>query len=291
MSNKESSLTAPADRDRKNRWRPEIGVESLNTTEANEAMKELNVTSFTEKFPRVDRTYADPPISLQNFGLISFIPASGAKPNENGVFGFAKLRGNYQTQIEAAQRAEFLVRNVDSYHKIFHTYVGRPFPITCSSDYSENTDEIDIRKEMANTISKDIRKKKMEEQGTVKDMKEREKALLEESKREDIDPYEHYITQRVKKAQLSWTYLEHIKKLEEVKKSIVSAHNEIITLEKENPKYKDTYYQKYLDARKDAGIKDTKETKNSFLKFMVEDAELPGLELVANKFFDEKDLE
>ena len=144
---------------------------------------------------------------------------------------------------------------------------------------------------MANTISKDIRKKKQEEQNTVKDMQEREKALIEESKREEVDPYEHYITQRVKKAQLSWTYLEHIKKLEEVKKSIAKAHNEIITLEKESPEFKDSYYQKYLDARKDAGIKDNKDTKNSFLRFMVEDAELPGLNLVPNEFFDLSELE
>ena len=291
MNNNESSLTAPADRDRENKWRPQMGQESLTNTEAQHAMNELNETSFTDKFPRVDRTYADPPLTLQNIGLISFVPASGAKPNENGVFGFAKLRGNFQTEMEASQRAEFIVRNVDSYHKIFHTYVGRPFPITCTSDYSKETDEIDIRKEMANTISKDIRKKKQEEQNTVKDMQEREKALIEESKREDVDPYEHYITQRVKKAQLSWTYLEHIKKLEEVKKAIAKAHNEIITLEKESPEFKESYYQKYLDARKDAGIKDNKDTKNSFLRFMVEDAELPGLDLIPNEFFDLSELE
>ena len=65
----------------------------------------------------------------------------------------------------------------------------------------------------------------------------------------------------------------------------------IITLEKESPEFKESYYQKYLDARKDAGIKDNKDTKNSFLRFMVEDAELPGLDLVPNEFFDLSDLE
>ena len=54
-------------------------------------MPELNNTAYTEKFPRVDRTYADPPPLMQTIGLL-FTPAKGATPNENGVFGFIKLR-------------------------------------------------------------------------------------------------------------------------------------------------------------------------------------------------------
>ena len=37
---------------------------------------------------------------MQNIGLISFVPAKGATPNDNGVFGFAKLRGNFSTNID-----------------------------------------------------------------------------------------------------------------------------------------------------------------------------------------------
>lgn len=279
--NQENSLTAPSDRDRKNKWRPKQNEPPLNDSQTEEAFKELNNTDFTDKFPKVERTYADPPPPLQRIGLVSFTPAKGAKPNKNGVYGFAKLRGNYQTEIEASQRAEFLIRNVDSYHQIFHTYVGRPFPITSSSKYSAETDEIDIRKEMASNISANIKKKKMEEQKEIDDIKQREKNLVEESKRESIDPYENYITLRVKKAQLSWNYLEHIKKMEEIKKHVVNAHFDILDLEKENPKFKDNYYQRYLDARKDAGIVDDERTRNSFVKFMVEDAELPGIDFSA----------
>jgi hypothetical protein len=171
---KESSLTTPSDRNRDNRWLPEQGAPALTNDELKDAMIDLNNTSFTEKFPRVDRTYADPPINLQQYGLISFVPAKGATPNESGVFGFAKLRGNFSTEIEANQRAEFIIRNIDSYHQIFHTYVGRPFPITSSSKYSADTDEIDIRKETTKAISNSIKEKKLEEKKTVDDIKERE---------------------------------------------------------------------------------------------------------------------
>ena len=193
----ENSLTASEDRDRNARWRPDQHVPHLNNQELTNAMDALNNTSFVEKFPRVERTYADPPLHLQMFGLISFTPAKGATPNENGVYGFAKLRGNFATQTESDQRAEYLIRNVDSYHQIYHTYVGRPFPITCSSKYSADTKEIDIRKEMVNTISTNIKEKKDEEQKVIQEIKQREEALVADTKSEQ-DPYDEYITQIIK---------------------------------------------------------------------------------------------
>ncbi len=278
---KESSLTTPEDRDRENRWRPEQGAPALTEDEVTLAIGELNNDAFVQKFPRVDRTYADPPPPMQAVGLISFIPAKGATPNSNGVYGFAKLRGNYATPQEADQRAEFIIRNVDSYHQIFHAYVGRPFPLTEKSDYSAETAEIDIRKETTQAVSSNIKNKKAEEQKTVTDIKEREEALLAESKQdpEDADPYDEYITLRVKKAQLSWTYLEHIKKMDEVRGIILETRKRIDELDEANAEFKDKYYDKYVKARKDAGIKDTEEDLNSnFMKYLVEDTNLPGID-------------
>jgi len=286
---KENSLTSPIDRDRVKQWRPEQGVPNLNESEVENAIKSLNNTSFVEKFPRVDRTYADPPIQMQNIGLISFTPAKGASPNENGVFGFAKLRGNYCTSIEANQRAEHLIRTVDSYHQIYHTYVGRPFPITFSSDYSKDTEEIDIRHETTNSISSNIRKQKQEEKKTVTDMKDREQKLLDESKKardddgkgepQKEDPYEEYITQNVKKAQLSWTFLEHLKKLQEVREIIIKTRKVLSNLDNKHPEFKDKYFDKYMDARKKSGLEENKnDVQDNFLKYMVEDVNIPTID-------------
>ena len=118
----ESSLTAPEDRDLNNKWKPDLSIPPLDNTQASHALQDLNINSFIQKFPKVDRTYQDSPIPLQNIGLISFIPAKGATPNERGVFGFAKLRGNYASELESNQRAEYIIRNVYSYNQIFHTY-------------------------------------------------------------------------------------------------------------------------------------------------------------------------
>jgi len=273
--NTESSLTTPQDRDLANKWKPQQHESPLSSEETEAAMKVLNVTDFTDRFRSVDRTYADPPIPLQTIGLISFYPAKGATPNENGVFGFAKIRGNYASEMEASQRAEFLIRNVDSYHPVFHTYVGRPFPITTSSKYSAETDEIDIKKEATKAISSSIKDKKDEELKTIREIKEKEEKLLAEAKKEDVDPYEEYITQRVKLAQLQWTYLEHQRKMAEVKEIVIKTREVVKQMDIDYPEYKDSYYEKYMNARKEAGIKeDETDTQANFIKFIVEDAEL-----------------
>jgi len=278
---KENSLTSPSDRDRENKWKPEQGAPALTEPQVDKAIKELDNDSFTKKFPRVDRTYADPPIPMQTIGLISFTPAKGATPNDKGVFGFAKLRGNYASVLEAKQRAEEIIRRIDSYHQIYHTYVGRPFPITSSSQYSAETDEIDIRKEMTASVSSAIKSKKKKESNDMKEIKQREEALLAESRKdpEDVDPYEEYITLRVKKAQLSWTYLEHIKKLDEVKSIILSTRESLDKMEKDNSEFKTKYYDKYVKARADVGLNmDSEESGQNFIKFLVEDAVLPGID-------------
>ena len=276
---KENSLTSPEDRDRVNKWRPEQ-AQSLTESQSIEAVKELNNTSFTDKFPRVDRTYADPSLHMQYIGLISFTPAKGATANENGVFGFAKLRGNFASEIDATQRAEYLIRNVDSHHQIYHTYVGRPFPITTSSQYSGKTEEVDIRKEMTKSISENVRSKKEDDQKTMKDMIDREEKLKEDVKKEEVDPYDQYITLQVKKAQLSWTYLEHKKKMDEIRGIIIKSREELNNLDSKFPDFRDKYFEKYMKARKDAGIKNLKEDQlnDSFMKFMIEDAVLPGID-------------
>jgi hypothetical protein len=278
-NSKESSLTTPEDRNLDNKWKPDLKTRLLNEEEVEIAMSELNNTDFVEKFPRVDRTYADPAINLQTYGLISFVPAKGATPNENGIFGFAKLRGNFASEMESNQRAEYLIRNVDSYHQIYHVYVGRPFPITSSSKYSAEVSEIDIRKEMTKTISENVKSKRDEEQQAMKEIKDREDKLIEESKRDEVDPYDEYITLKVKKAQLSWTYLEHDKKMKEIKDIIIKTRQQLVDMDEKYPDYQNTYFEKYMKAREDAGLKESKQdVEANFIKYLVEEAVLPGID-------------
>lgn len=283
---RESTLTTPSDRNKESKFTLDVAAPVLTDTQAQEAMKSLNITSFTERFPQVERRFADPPVHMQSIGLISFVPAKGSTPNEQGIYGFAKLRGNYATEVEANEAAERIIRNVDSYHQIYHTYVGRPFPLTTSSDYSKEVTKVDLQKEMATSIGEDVRKKREKEQSDIEEIKNREKELLADVQKKEEDKDDYYTTLRVKKAQLTWTYVETEKKLQQMCSLIAKARYEIEQLDKQNPELKDTYYNKYLEARRQAGLSADKiATADNFMRYMVEDVVIPAVDKEYNTLY------
>lgn len=263
------SLVAPADRVSN---QLKLSKETIPENEVPLAVQTLNKDI---RFTQVERYYADPSIYGQNIALVSFIPARGAKPDKDNIYGMMKVRGVFASEQEANDRAEYIIKNVDSYNEIFHTHVGRPFPITTSDIYSNEIQTIDIKQKTTDVICNDILSKKKNEKQEIEQMKEREKTLLEESKKaqEDspLDEFEQYITQQVKRAQLIWTYKETFTKIKQMKESILKSSSIIKDMEEENPdfltKYKDRYYQ----ARKEANLKD--EDENSFLKYLGKDLE------------------
>jgi hypothetical protein len=276
---KDNSLTTPSDRSSE-RPRSDVGAPPLTDAQVSDAMIALNNTSFTSRFPEVERRYADPAIDLQKIGLLSFVPAKGATPNAEGIYGFAKLRGNYGSDREADERAEYLIRNVDSYHQIYHCFVGRPFPLTQSSEYSKEVNRVDLQKATGDSIKDDVRKKREKEQKEIEEVKDREKELLKDvSKAPEENRDDHYTTLKVKKAQLVWTYSETAKKLQQMAGLIVKARREIEELDASHPELKDIYYQKYIDARRQAGLPiDQASADQSFMRYLVEDLHIPEVE-------------
>ena len=283
----ESTLTSPSDRDRSKRF--ELSKEqSLDDSQTRLAMGKLNIKSF----PEVERRYTDPPVDLQKIGLFSFVPARGATPNPQGVYGFAKLRGNFASEVEADERAENLVRTVDSYHQIYHTYVGRPFPLTTSSEFSKEVARIDMKKELSSAYSDDVKKKRDKEQKEVEEIKQREQELLDDVKKnqeDDSNRHDYYTTLRVKKAQLLWTYIETEKKLNQMCSLIAKARREIEELDEKDPELNKCYYQRYVDSRKQAGLPvDRESTDQSFMRFLVEDVSIPSIEAEYRKLYGDE---
>ena len=259
-----TSLTAPNDRDESQGYVPK-NKDPLTNEQLVDAMNDNFVDSFVKNYPATEKSFADPTIPDQKFCLVSFVPSVTATPDKDGIYGMIKVRGSYSSADECAERAEHLIKTVDSYHKIYTAYVGKPFPATSSSTYSAQTAEVDIKKNITKVLSEDIKKQKKEEQQEINDIKEREKALIEESQREEEDPYERYITLRVKKAQLMWTYIETQKKMDEMKNSIIKARQEISEADEEHPDFIESYKEKYMKARQEAGIP---QDDNSFMQFL-----------------------
>lgn len=261
------SLTSPKDRPDSSRVIRQATYPSLEGDELREAVSALNKKAFSQ----VDRQYADPAIKGQKIVLFSFVPSKGAKPDEDGWYGMAKVRGVFANEDMADEHAEKLIRDHDSYHEIFHAYVGRPFPVTNKSGYEEEIKTIDIKNKTVRLISEDILNKKRDEEKEIKEMQSREETLLDQSKRakEELpdDPYDIYITDQVKRAQLIWTYKETMKKCEQMKDLIKTTNATIAETEKENPLYREQYKEKYMKARSDAGLDESK-TEETFIKYL-----------------------
>jgi len=251
----------------------------LTEEETNMALPVLNRTEGLDLFRQIDRRYADPEILNQKICLVSFVPSQGATPDKDGIFGMMKSRGNFATEEEANERAEFLIRHTDSLHEIYHGYVGRPFPITTKKGFEKEIQTIDIRKKTMEVISEDILAKKRKEKEEMEELQEKERVLLAESdkalKNEPQDPFETYITNQVKRAQLLWTYQETWKKMKQMKDSFHRTQQEILTTEQTHPEFRDTYKERYMKARRDAGIPDDDQ---SFLQFLGMDISIESLE-------------
>lgn len=284
---KTHTLTCPQD------LPPGGAIESLDPTapeltqeQQQAALTELYDTTFVTRFPRVEKRFADVPIPLQTFGLFSFTPAKGATPNEKGIYGMAKIRGNYATDIEAKTGAATLIKT-DSYNKIYTTHVGRPFPITVSSDYSATVDQVEVEKDMKKVYADHVRKERDREQKDIEEIKEREKNLLEDVQKTEEDPLERYTVLKTKKAQLTWTYLETEKKMEQMRTLIAKARKELEEIDEKHPDAKDKFYEKYVEARRQANLPTDRDVlQNSFMRFMVEDVTIPAIDEEYKKLYE-----
>lgn len=264
-----NSLTAPSDFDRSQMVQATLQSVQMSDEQAAQAMRALNFREALTKFPRVEKYYSDPQIPGQTICLHSFVPSKGATPDKDGIYGMVKCRGTFTTEREADERAEFLVRNVDSYHSIYHSYVGRPFPLSRDPRFVAEVSEIDLKKKVSEAVDRDVQDKRAEERKAMREIQEREKLLRADVSKE-IDPYDRYTELQVKRAQMSWTYIETVKKLEEYKTIIMKARDDIAEMDAENIDYRDKYVDKYMKAREETGLTSDSGT---FMAYLTKDPE------------------
>lgn len=271
----QTSLTSPGYIEKKDMKKlvPTVSKPPLTQEQTKSALTDLVTVDVLNNYPKLERAYVDPALTNQVYCLHSFVPSVGAKPDKDGIYGMIKFRGSFATAQDSFRRAEFLIKNVDSYHKIYTGFVGRPFPATVSDKYSKDKKKVDLKKDIQDITSKNILKHKRDERKDVQDIKNREKNLLDRQKRNaDLDPFEQYITNHVKKAQLIWTYKQTEKKFAEMKDIIIETRQKIEEANKKHPEFIKKYKAKYLKARKEAGLKSE---DNTFMQYLNSDAKLP----------------
>ena len=256
-----------------------IASPPLNQEQLSEAMNDLNDQSFL-KYPRVEKTYADPQIPSQLYSLHSFIPSKGSTPDKNGLYGMVKFRGSFATIQEANDRSEYLIRNVDSYNSILTGYVGRPFPLVVDNKkFCTETNEVDLNKKTDEAISKDIKSKRDEEKRITKEIHEKERLLLEDVKEKDLennseDILENYTMMRVKRSQLIFTYNETVAKMNQILKSLEQTDSKIREEDEKSLKNKKEYMDRYQKARTECGL----DKPEHFMEYL--DKDQPFVELL-----------
>lgn len=261
----QNTLTAPADRDNTHLF--DFNQPPLTDEQTTVAVADLVNKEHLKLYPQDEKAFADPYIDDQDYCLVSFIPSITAKPDKDGIYGMIKVRGTYNSLEKCDKRSEFLIKNIDSLHNIFYAGVGKPFPITNSSNFSKDINKIKIQ----DKLSEEHQHQQKKEEREIQEIKDREKEILEQNKSNDepqISDIDKYITNRVKKAQLTWTYIETIKKLDGMKKSILNARKEISELDESDPTLKDSYLERYNASLKKVNLE---QQVDSFIQYIDKD--------------------
>lgn len=267
---------------KENPFKANVGAPALTEEQASRAVAELYDNVSLSIFPRVERKYADPVITNQVYALVSFVPSKEAQPDADGCFGMMKIRGVFATIEEADERAEYIIRNVDSYQSILTTFVGRPFPLIPhdAEKYGAKLNKIDINKKTEQVISKDVKSKRHQDNKEMTEIREREDKLKQDVKVEmgDLPDEEIYTTLRVKRSQLIYTFVENTKKMKELRELIYKTDTEIKDMDKKDSTLIEQYHQRYMDARRESGFTDEMiHDTDTFMKYLGDDVNLDDI--------------
>ena len=214
------------------------------------------------EFPRTEKLPVDPPIPGQNYGLFSFklLP----KPID-GVFGFLKFRGAFNTTDEYTAHAENIIRTVDSKHRLFPYPQGRWFPLTDDPKWAQGVEEVtekDTGEKNAfkkNTLSDIYREEDQvqsaKERNRIKEIKEREKILIEESQRgEDTESLHHYANKVMQLEQINTWLVELRKRKRDLTNALSKTSSEVERIKSEHPEYQNQVADEIKRIRQEIGL-------------------------------------
>ena len=246
-SDRLSTLSSPADvkEDQIQSFADQQKEPPLNEEETKNAVADLYRDDYVKSYRKADRLYCDPSIPGQEHCLISYIPAKNAKPDESGIYGMIKVRGTYRTVEEASERATELINKVDSYHKIFQAYVGKPFPITDNKFYA--AEKHSVSDEVEKIAAHDVQVYDEREKRELQEIKKAKEKLMEEVSEDHEDtPIEKYIVSKVKRSNAVWVYKRCAEKMKELREIFKTSMEELNELDQQDSELKDNYKEKYI---------------------------------------------
>lgn len=224
-------------------------------------------------FPHVVKNEVDDPVYGQGLGLLSMELFDEPRVTKRGkkVYGFAKLRGNYDGNEHDAKlaqdKASDIVRLQDSKHKILIVPVGKWFPITEDDDASRekldvkmNKDDKDDKSEI-HLRDEAAREKAKAERAKIRELTEKAEELRRE-KDEDRDiegdqtSLDFYTKKRFTEDQVYQWYRSKEVELEEWRQKLETVRKELYNLRQQNPSHEERWVDRMNEVRRERKIPD-----------------------------------
>lgn len=233
---------------------------------------------YIDKYVKGDRKFNDPEINGQTYALFSFTPSTTAKPDENGLYGFIKVRGTFSRLEEAEEKSKELIQ-LFSANKIFVCHTGSPVPLQTQIKNIENVVEVDNPNMDQETIKfQELAKEQgIKEKQAMEEIKQREELLKRDVTltSKDKEPIQIYLELIHKRATCAYLYKQHQEKLEETKNIIISTRQKISDMDVEYPNLKEEYLDHYRESCKNNGIDKAEDEMALYIKkFVGEDSAL-----------------
>jgi len=213
---------------------------------------------YVDKYIKADRKYIDPKVSGQKYALFSFNPTNGSKPDEDGIYGFIKVRGTFNRLEEAEEKSKELIQ-YQSANQIFVCDVGSPTPLQSRVLNKENVVEVDHpdresdeNLKYANLIKEQTTKEKHQ----IEEIKKKIEYLKEDVTKDpnEKEPLQIYLELNQKRATAAYMYTQHQEKLEETKNIVLRSRQQISDMDQEHPNLKEEYLEHYKKTCEECGI-------------------------------------
>jgi hypothetical protein len=213
---------------------------------------------YVDKYIKADRKYIDPKVSGQKYALFSFNPTNGSKPDEDGIYGFIKVRGTFNRLEEAEEKSKELIQ-YQSANQIFVCDVGSPTPLQSRVLDRNNVVEVDHpdresdeNLKYANLIKEQTTKEKHQ----IEEIKKKVEYLKEDVTKDpnEKEPLQIYLELNQKRATAAYLYTQHQEKLEETKNIVLRSRQQISDMDQEHPNLKEEYLEHYKKTCEECGI-------------------------------------
>ena len=208
------------------------------------------------EYPSVVRRNADPPISNQGFGNLSFMLLDNPRSfRGKPIYGFVKIRGNHFDKESAIHDAHRIIKEVDSKYQVRTAPVGVWVPITENTSVVEEMIDVRESDEEHHIRDEAVRQREAEAKKIARELNDGdEKSKNSKDVYEQPDSLDFYTMKRVTENKLFEAVEVQRRKIKELEERLMETYILCKKLDVEHPSYKEQWVDNYNAERAKASI-------------------------------------